>query len=80
VGDAVCFYPSDTSNCYPGFFETTIDMGGISNDIGSIEPGCFGIGKKMAVPSNGFSHGHSPSGGMVVHKGEAKKKVNMNLL
>ena len=40
-GASVCLFPSDTTNCYPGFFETPNDLGGLSRQFSSLRVGCF---------------------------------------
>lgn len=40
-GRAVCFYPSDTSRCSPGFFRNDQFMNGMSNRASSVRMGCY---------------------------------------
>ncbi len=51
-GASVCLYPSDTNNCYPGFFETPNDLGGLSREFSSVRRGCYSNNKVYgkAVP------------------------------
>ena len=37
-GRSACVYPSDTSNCYPGFYE---NLGNVANQISSVRRGCY---------------------------------------
>ena len=43
-GNCACVYPSDTQNCYPGFYES---LGNTANQISSVRKGCY-CNKKMA--------------------------------
>ena len=37
-GRSACVYPSDTSNCYPGFYE---NLGNVAGQISSVRRGCY---------------------------------------
>ena len=43
-GRCACVYPSDQSNCYPGFYQ---DLGNVANQISSVKRGCY-CNKKLA--------------------------------
>merc|ERR1719323_1788927 len=43
-GNCACVYPSDTQNCYPGFYES---LGNTANQISSVRKGCY-CNKKLA--------------------------------
>ena len=49
-GSSVCFYPLDTINCYPGFYDTPDVMGGISRKMSSALKGCFAEKKLFPKP------------------------------
>lgn len=40
-GNAVCLYPSSSSDCFPGFFPKAADLLGFSDKIGSAVHGCL---------------------------------------
>ena len=52
-GLAVCLYPSDTQNCYPGFFPTAGSLGGLAGEISSVARGCFAKTKIQGSPVQG---------------------------
>lgn len=41
AGYSVCVYPSDVSNCSPGFFPSRKYMGGMERAVSSVRKGCF---------------------------------------
>ena len=47
-GRCACVYPSDQSNCYPGFYQ---DLGNVAGQISSVRRGCS-CNKKLA-PARG---------------------------
>jgi hypothetical protein len=40
-GSSICLYPSDTNNCYPGFFDNPDELGGLSRQFSSVRRGCY---------------------------------------
>ena len=47
-GAATCFYPADTVNCYPGFYRTPDELGGMAGKMSSARKGCYAT--KRAYP------------------------------
>ena len=43
-GRCACVYPSDSSNCYPGFYK---NLGNVANQVSSARKGCY-CNKKLA--------------------------------
>ena len=50
-GRCACVYPSDQSNCYPGFYQ---DLGNVAGQISSVRRGCS-CNKKLAPAPPMFS-------------------------
>ncbi len=48
-GDSVCLYPSDTANCYPGFFPYEYDLGGMADAGSSAAVGCYSENKVVGM-------------------------------
>ena len=53
-GDAVCLYPADGDECYPGFFPFESDLGGMAGRGSSARVGCYAdrkvVGKRRNQP------------------------------
>ena len=40
-GYSACLFPADTTNCYPSFYPTPDNLGGLSDQVSSVRKGCF---------------------------------------
>ena len=49
-GQCKCLWPSDTNNCYPGFYTTESSLGNMARTISSARKGCYC--SNSAVPDN----------------------------
>eukprot|EP00088_Acartia_fossae_P017540 TRINITY_DN199_c0_g1_i2.p1 TRINITY_DN199_c0_g1~~TRINITY_DN199_c0_g1_i2.p1 ORF type:complete len:245 (-),score=39.72 TRINITY_DN199_c0_g1_i2:83-817(-) len=49
-GNCMCVQPSDSRNCYPGFYKTQSNLGSLAGRISSVRKGCY-CGFK-ALPDN----------------------------
>ena len=66
-GNCKCVWPSDTNNCYPGFYSTSNSLGYLSRTVSSARRGCFCGSSAMPdnhptksakVATSGFHKGH----------------------
>ena len=48
-GASACLFPSDVNNCYPGFYPSSGDLGGLAGQISSVVRGCFSANKLSPV-------------------------------
>jgi len=49
-GQRACWYPADTSNCYPSFFRDSNAMNGWAGQVSSVRHGCFSQTKIYGEP------------------------------
>ena len=49
-GQSACWYPADTSNCYPSFFRDENKMNGWAGQVSSVRHGCFSTEKFYGEP------------------------------
>ena len=49
-GQSACWYPADTSNCYPSFFRDKNKMNGWAGQVSSVRHGCFSAKKFYGEP------------------------------
>ena len=49
-GQSACWYPADTSNCYPSFFRDENKMNGWAGQVSSVRHGCFSAKKFYGEP------------------------------
>lgn len=55
-GNSYCLYPADTNNCYPGFFPSGSDLGGLSGKISSVRRGCFSKNGNQSTMKEHIQH------------------------
>ena len=48
-GQSACWYPADTSNCYPSFFRDENKMNGWAGQVSSVRHGCFSAKKRKCL-------------------------------
>ena len=63
-GYAVCLFPADTTNCYPSFYATADELGGLENQVSSTRRGCFSNVKVQGKALN--PEGNSREGQSVI--------------
>lgn len=56
-GSSLCLYPSDLTNCYPGFYPEPADLGFFAGQASSARRGCFSNKKVMpkSIPKGKFA-------------------------